>query len=77
MTKSLSLLTLVLVSLLPYSYALNDDPALKLYFTFDEGQGNTVTDHSTSQLRGKMTGKVKFVKDGKYKSACHLEIQIA
>lgn len=70
--KSLSLLTLVLVSLLPYSYALNGDPALKLYFTFDEGQGNTVTDHSTSQLQGKMTGKVKFIKDGKYKSAVSL-----
>ena len=54
-------LTLMLIGLLPYSYALNDDPALKLYFTFDEGQGDTVKDHSKSKLKGKLTGKAKFV----------------
>ena len=48
------------------SYALNDDPALKLYFTFDEGQGDTAKDHSQSKLKGKLTGNAKFIKDGKF-----------
>jgi len=67
-------LTLMLIGgLLPCSYALNDDPALKLYFTFDEGQGDTVKDHSKSKLKGKLTGKAKFVKDGKFGGALSLE----
>ena len=55
------------------SYALNDDPALKLYFTFDEGQGDTVKDHSQSKLKGKLTGNAKFIKDGKFGGALSLE----
>ena len=55
------------------SYALNDDPALKLYFTFDEGQGDTAKDHSQSKLKGKLTGNAKFIKDGKFGGALSLE----
>ena len=60
------LITLGLGTLSPESYALNDDPALKLYFTFDEGQGDTAKDHSQSKLKGKLTGNAKFIKDGKF-----------
>ncbi len=66
-------LALGLVSLSLESYALNDDPALKLYFTFDEGKGETAKDHSESELKGKLTGKAKFVKDGKFGGALSLE----
>ena len=55
------------------SYALNDDPALKLYFTFDEGQGDTAKDHSQSKLKGKLTGNAKFTKEGKFGGALSLE----
>ena len=66
----LSLILLVLLtSIVPLAQALNDDPALKLYFTFDEGDGNKVEDQSPSGLKGLLMDGAKFVKDGKFGGA--------
>mgnify|MGYP000934524348 CR=1 FL=1 len=66
----LSLILLVLLtSIVPLAQALNDDPALKLYFTFDEGEGNKAEDQSQSGLKGLLMDGAKFVKDGKFGGA--------
>jgi len=66
----LSLILLVLLtSIVPLAQALNDDPALKLYFTFDEGEGKTAKDQSKSGLKGELMDGAKFVKDGKFGGA--------
>ena len=46
------ILLVLLTSIVPLAQALNDDPALKLYFTFDEGEGNKAEDQSQSGLKG-------------------------
>ena len=69
----LSLILLVLLtSIVPLAQALNDDPALKLYFTFDEGEGNKAEDQSQSGLKGLLMGKAKLVKDGKFGGAVEM-----
>ena len=66
----LSLILLVLLtSIVPLAQALNDDPALKLYFTFDEDEGNKAEDQSQSGLKGELMDGAKFVKDGKFGGA--------
>ena len=66
----LSLILLVLLtSIVPLTQALNDDPALKLYFTFDDDVGDKVKDQSKSKLEGLLMGKAKLVKDGKFGGA--------
>jgi len=70
----LSLILLVLLtSIVPLTQALNDDPALKLYFTFDEGGGNKAEDQSQSGLKGELMDGAKFVKDGKFGGAVEFE----
>ena len=57
----LSLILLVLLtSIVPLAQALNDDPALKLYFTFDDDAGNKVEDQSQSGLKGLLMDGAKF-----------------
>ena len=81
----LSLILLVLLtSIVPLAQALNDDPALKLYFTFDEGEGNKVEDQSRSGLKGLLMDGAKFVKDGKFGGAvefgdagCKIVVEVA
>ena len=69
-----SILTLLvlLTSIAPLTQALND-PALMLYFTFDEGKGGETTGESENKIKGTLKGKAKFVKDGKYGGAVLLE----
>ena len=70
---SFSLVLLVLLaSITPLTQALND-PALMLYFTFDEGNGGETTGESENKIKGTLKGKAKFVKDGKYGGAVLLE----
>ena len=58
----LSLILLVLLtSVVPLVQALNDDPALKLYFTFDEGEGKTAKDQRKSGLKGELMDGAMFV----------------
>ena len=69
----LSLILLVLLtSIVPLTQALNDDPALKLYFTFDDDAGDKVKDQSQSGLKGLLMGKAKLVKDGKFGGAIEM-----
>lgn len=69
----LSLILLVLLtSIVPLTQALNDDPALKLYFTFDDDVGDKVKDQSKSKLEGLLMGKAKLVKDGKFGGAIEM-----
>ena len=65
--------SLILVVLLPDSIALNNDSSLKLYLAFDEKSGKIAKDHSKSRLEGRLSGKAKFVKNGKFGGALSLE----
>ena len=53
-------------------WALNDDDALMLYFTFDKDDGGKVLDVSGNNLEGTLEGAV-WSKDGKFGGAVHLE----
>ena len=65
--------SLILVVLLPDSIALNNDSSLKLYLAFDEENGKIAKDHSKSRLEGRLSGKAKFVKNGRFGGALSLE----
>ncbi len=54
------------------AWAINDDDALMLYFTFDKDEGDKVTDVSGNNLEGVFEGAV-WSKDGKFGGAVHLE----
>ena len=54
------------------AWALNDDKALMLYFTFDEDNGGKVKDVSGNNIEGTLEGAV-WSKDGKIGGAVHLE----
>lgn len=54
------------------AWAINDDDALMLYFTFDKDEGGKVTDVSGNNLEGTFEGAV-WSKDGKFGGAVHLE----
>lgn len=53
-------------------WAINDDDALMLYFTFDKDDGGKVLDVSGNNLEGRLEGAV-WSKDGKFGGAVHLE----
>ena len=53
-------------------WALNDDKALMLYFTFDEDDGGKVVDVTGNNIEGTFEGAV-WSKDGKIGGAVHLE----
>ena len=55
------------------AWAINDDKALMLYFTFDEDEGGKVTDISGNNIEGTLEGSV-WSKDGKIGGAVHLKI---
>lgn len=54
------------------TWAINDDKALMLYFTFDEDNGGKVKDVSGNNIEGTLEGAV-WSKDGKIGGAVHLE----
>ena len=54
------------------AWAINDDDALMLYFTFDNDDGGKVKDVSGNNLEGTLEGAV-WSKDGKFGGAVHLE----
>ena len=54
------------------TWAINDDDALMLYFTFDKDDGGKVTDVSGNNIEGTFEGAV-WSKDGKIGGAVHLE----
>ena len=51
------------------AWAINDDDALMLYFTFDKDEGGKVTDVSGNNLEGVFEGAV-WSKDGKFGGCC-------
>ena len=65
-------LALVVLSLSVNAWALNDDKALMLYFTFDEDDGGKVKDVSGNNIEGTLEGAV-WSKNGKIGGAVHLE----
>ena len=65
-------LALVVLSLSVNTWALNDDKALMLYFTFDEDDGGKVKDVSGNNIEGTLEGAV-WSKNGKIGGAVHLE----
>jgi hypothetical protein len=65
-------LALVVLSLSVNAWALNDDKALMLYFTFDEDNGGKVKDVSGNNIEGTLEGAV-WSKNGKIGGAVHLE----
>lgn len=54
------------------AWALNDDDALMLYFTFDDDEGGKVTDVSGNNIEGVFNAAV-WTADGKLGGAVHLE----
>ena len=63
---------LIALSLSINAWAINDDKALMLYFTFDEDEGGTVTDVTGNNIEGTFEGAV-WSADGKIGGAVHLE----
>jgi len=59
----------LLVLALPFGAGALKDDALVLYLSFDEGNGKTVEDLSGKGNNGTLDGNVKWVKNGKTKSA--------
>ncbi len=70
--KSLVTVSLIVLSLMTNAWALNDDKALMLYFTFEEGNGATTTDVSGNNIKGNLEGAT-WSKDGKIGGAIYLE----
>ncbi len=54
------------------AWALNDDPALMMYFTFDEDDGGKVMDVSGNGIEGTLEGAI-WSPDGKIGGAVYLE----
>ncbi len=72
MKSVITVLSLIFLSLSVNSWAINDDEALMLYFTFDEDNGGKVKDVSGNNIEGTLEGAV-WSKDGKLGGAVHLE----
>ena len=72
MKSIITLFSIIALSLSVNTWALNDDDALMLYFTFDEGDVGKVTDVSGNSHEGTFEGAV-WSKDGKIGGAVHLE----
>ena len=65
----LGLMCALLTLSLPFVVGAIDDSSLALYFSFDEGSGNTVKDLSGNGNDGTVEGDVDWVKEGKVGSA--------
>lgn len=72
MKSVITVFCLVVLSLSVNTWAINDDKALMLYFTFDEDDGGKVKDVSGNNIEGTLEGAV-WSKDGKFGGAVHLE----
>ncbi len=72
MKSVITVLSVIFLSLSVNSWALNDDEALMLYFTFDEDEGGKVTDITGNNIEGSFEGAV-WSKDGKIGGAVYLE----
>ena len=72
MKTIITVLSLIALSLSVNAWAINDDKALMLYFTFDEDDGGKVKDVSGNNIEGTLEGAV-WSKDGKIGGAVHLE----
>ena len=68
----ITVLSFIALILTVNAWALNDDKALMLYFTFDEDNGGKVKDVSGNNIEGTLEGAV-WSKDGKIGGAVHLE----
>ena len=72
MKPIITVFTVIALSFSINAWALNDDDALMLYFTFDQDDGGKVKDVSGNNLEGTLEGAV-WSKDGKFGGAVHLE----
>ena len=63
------LLALVLILVCPLIADAIKDDAMMIYLSFDEGKGKKVPDLSGQNNHGEIDGGVKWMKDGKVKSA--------
>lgn len=72
MRSIITVFCLIALSLSLNTWAINDDKALMLYFTFDEDNGGKVKDVSGNNIEGTLEGAV-WSKDGKIGGAVHLE----
>ncbi|MDD9975359.1 MAG: hypothetical protein OXU27_15205, partial [Candidatus Poribacteria bacterium] len=72
MKPIITVLSIIALSFSVSAWALNDDDALMLYFTFDEDEGGKVTDVSGNSIEGTFEGAV-WSKDGKFGGAVYLE----
>ena len=65
MKPIITVFTVIVLSFSVSAWAINDDDALMLYFTFDEDNGGKVLDVSGNNLEGTLEGAV-WSKDGKF-----------
>ena len=72
MKQIITVFSIIALSFSVSVWAINDDDALMLYFTFDEDDGGKVKDVSGNNLEGILEGAV-WSKDGKYGGAVYLE----
>jgi hypothetical protein len=72
MRSIITVFCLIALSLSVNTWAINDDKALMLYFTFDEDNGGKVKDVSGNNIEGTLEGAA-WSKDGKIGGAVHLE----
>lgn len=72
MKPIITVFTVIALSFSVNAWAINDDDALMLYFTFDKDDGGKVLDVSGNNLEGTLEGAV-WSKDGKFGGAVHLE----
>ena len=69
--RSMAVMVALMLAALPAAYSALPD-YIVLYFSFDEGGGNTVTDLSQYGNNGEITGTPEWV-DGQYGKAIHLD----
>ena len=79
-TRRLSITTLIfMIGLASIGGAINDDPALVLYLSFEEGKGDKALDQSANKIEGVLKNGVEWTKDGKvgnavsFKGTAHIE----
>ncbi len=72
MKPVITVFCLIALSLSVDAWAINDDKALMLYFTFDEDDGGKVVDVTGNNIEGTLEGAV-WSTDGKIGGAVHLE----
>ena len=74
--KITRLLALVLILVCPLIADAIKDDAMVIYLSFDEGKGKKVADLSGQNNHGEIAGGVKWMKDGKVKSALFFNEQV-